>query len=105
MAVDRSGETKSELSTFKLNKHEIEHTLYTLLEHITVERFHPFLLEVGVPLSPVELSALAGELRPWIRSWLKSEVRGRSYESALSKLRISGRLVVAASRRSQVTTG
>jgi hypothetical protein len=85
MAVDRSGEAKPELSAFRLNKHEIEHTLYTLLEHITVERFHPFLLEAGVPLSPVELSALAGELRPWVRSWLKSEVRGRSYESALSK--------------------
>jgi hypothetical protein len=85
MVVDRPGEAKPELSAFKLNKHEIDQTLYNLLEHITVERFHPFLLEVGVPLSPVELSALAGELRPWVRSWLKSEVRGRSYESALSK--------------------
>lgn len=69
----------------EFDRHSLDLAELDLLKHVTVDRFHPLLVEAGMPVLHATLAQLSRTIRPWIRTWCDSEVKGSSYESALRK--------------------
>jgi|GEM_PF-5511995 len=65
------------------DRHSFDLAQLHLFKHVTVDRFHPLLIEAGMPVVAAHLKLLSRTLRPWVQTWCRGEVKGRSYESAL----------------------
>lgn len=66
-----------------LDRHSFDLAQLDLFKHVTIDRFHPLLIGAGMPVAAAQLKLLSRTLRPWVQTWCRVEVKGRSYESAL----------------------
>lgn len=84
-----------ELRAWQLERRDVDRIIYYFIKHSTIERFRPFIAELGPPVSEAELGVLGRKFRPWVRAWVTNKVPDRYYESEFQKhLRTARKMIV-----------
>lgn len=85
MREDEAAKYIIRLARRELDEQEVAYFHFGLLKHITIERFHPFLIEAGVPLTTASLEKIAPALHTWVLSWYEESAKGKWGPSHISK--------------------